>query len=148
MILTLNLTKHKTIYRSPKPPSRQYEFCWCAFRLYAFLVRFMLHVAERSKRARDFCRCNWQAAAVRAMLGAVTSSSECVWVGVASPSLTPRFGHREREKIRRNARVLARFLPKVKNNTNFAHFRCVYLHSHTHTRQTSRKERWSKTKLK
>lgn len=44
----------------------------------------------------------------------------CVSVSLASPSLTPRSDHRE--KIRRNARALARFLPKVKNNTNFAHF--------------------------
>lgn len=63
------------------------------------------------------------------MLSAVTlpipmyvGMCECIAVSVllASPSLTLRSDHRE--KIRRNARALARFLPKVKNNTNFAHF--------------------------
>lgn len=68
---------------------------------------------------------------------------ECIAVSVllASPSLTPRSDHRE--KIRRNARALARFLPKVKNNTNFAQFFAAFIYPLYEKRWTEK----PKTKL-
>lgn len=138
--LTLNLTKHQTIYvrvllclEAPKP-SRQYEFC----------MRFWLDSCcmlpdVRNARAILSLQLEGGSGTGRVMLSAVTFSCVCVSRYATATGITfintPFWPYiereREREKIRRNARVLARFLSKLKNNTNFAHF-SLRLFTHTH----------------